>query len=98
MSVILHTLNASPGSGAFDDCLRAITADDALLLLGDGVYAAMAHSRAWERLRACGAPLYVLRADASAAGVLPLLEEIEVVDMDGFVALTERYPRQLAWY
>ena len=37
-------------------------------------------------------------ADASAAGVLPLLEEIEVVDMDGFVALTERYPRQLAWY
>ncbi|MCB1676160.1 MAG: sulfurtransferase complex subunit TusB [Halioglobus sp.] len=96
--MILHTLSASPASGAFDDCLRVITADDALLLLGDGVYAGIAHSRACERLLASGARLHVLRADASAAGVLPLLEEIDVVDMDGFVALTERYPRQLAWY
>lgn len=96
--MILHTLNASPSSRAFADCLRVITAGDALLLLGEGVYAALAHSRACERLLACGAQLYVLRADASAAGVLARLGAVKAVDMAGFVALSERFSRQLAWY
>jgi len=94
----LHTLNASPSSAAFTDCLRMIAAGDALLLLGDGVYAALAGTGARAQLDACGARLCVLREDATAAGVLELMAGTELIDIDGFVALSEQFPRQLAWY
>jgi tRNA 2-thiouridine synthesizing protein B len=96
--VILHTLNASPASAAFTDCLRLIAPADALLLLGDGVYAALAGTAPRAELDACGAALYALGDDAAAAGVLARLEGITVVDIDGFVELSEQFPRQLAWY
>ena len=96
--MILHTLNASPGSAAFSDCLRIITAGDALLLMGDGVYAVIANSDAATALQASGAELYVLAADAKAAAVNNFVEGVTRVDMGGFVALSERFPRQQAWY
>lgn len=95
--MILHTLNALPTSQAFADCLRAVAPGDALLLLGDGVYAALPGTGAWTTLGASGVALYVLLTDAEAAGVVPA-SPIETVDMDGFVALSEQYPRQQAWY
>jgi len=96
--MILHTLNASPASRAFSDCLRVIAGDDALLLMGDGVYAAMAGTAAWGALQDSGTAVYVLDADASAAGITELGDSASRVDMAGFVALTERFVRQQAWY
>ena len=78
--------------------MRVIAADDALLLMGDGVYAAIADTAAGAALQASGAEIYVLEADTTAAGVNNLIEGATLVDMDGFVALTERFPRQQAWY
>ncbi|RLA44692.1 MAG: sulfurtransferase complex subunit TusB [Gammaproteobacteria bacterium] len=98
MTVILHTLNTSPGSAGFTDCLRVIAAGDALLLMGDGVYGAIADTAAGATLQASGAEIYVLTADTAAAGVSNLIKGANHVDMDGFVALTERFPRQQAWY
>ena len=40
--MILHTLNASPSSAAFTDCVSIMAKGDALVLMGDGVYAALA--------------------------------------------------------
>ena len=37
---VLHTLSALPGTEACTDCLRMLAEGDALLLMGDGVYAA----------------------------------------------------------
>jgi tRNA 2-thiouridine synthesizing protein B len=96
--VILHTLNASPVTSAFSDCLRVIATGDALLLMGDGVYAAIANTAPSALLQASGAEIYVLGPDATAAGVNNLVEEATRVEMDNFVALTERFTRQLAWY
>lgn len=95
--MILHTLNASPGNAAFADCLRLADSDDAILLLGDGVYGALPESAACALLQDCPATVYVLRDDASAAGVA-VGEAFAVVDMAGFVALTERFTKQVAWY
>ncbi len=39
--MILHTLNAPPSSAAFRDCLSCLGDNDALVLLGDGCYAAI---------------------------------------------------------
>jgi len=98
LTVILHTLNALPTSSAFDDCLRVAAAGDAILLLGDGVYAAIDDTRACSKLLASGADIHILSPDAQAAGVCHGIERFTLVDMEGFVELTERYPRQQAWY
>ena len=94
----MHTLNASPSGAAFSDCLRLITEADSLLLLGDAVYGAINGSRARQALDNSGAAIFVLRDDAILAGVATQLQGATLVDMDGFVELTEKYPRQLAWY
>ena len=97
--MILHTLNRAPDSAAFRDCLRFLTADDALLLLGDGIYAALKDSSSSEELAVTGASLYVLEADASAAGIVNLLgNDLTLVDFAKFVELTEHFPRQQAWH
>ena len=96
--MILHTLNASPSSIAFMDCVNIITKDDALVLMGDGVYAALADTDASKALQDTDAKLYVMAADALAAGVKNLAVAVSCIDMDGLVALTETFPRQQAWY
>lgn len=96
--MVLHTLNAAPSSAAFRDCLKVLQAGDALVLMGDGVYAALAGTEACSALQAQGAELFILRADASLAGVTQPAPGISSIDIEGLVALTERYPRQLAWY
>lgn len=96
--MILHTLNASPASPAFRDCLRVVAPGDALLLLGDGVYAALAGTDACSAIQACGADIYLLSADARAAGLSQAIGAGTTIDMDEFVALSEHLPRQQAWY
>ena len=97
--MLLHTLSRSPAHAALRDCLAVLAPVDALLLLGDGVYAALAGSEAAALLAASGADLFVLDADAALAGVRDcLMPQATLVDDDGFVALSERYSRQLAWY
>ena len=96
--MILHTLNASPGSSAFSDCLKAIAPGDSILLMADGVYAAVTATDAHRQLESCGAHSHVLQQDAVARGVDKRVTEATCVDLDGFVALTEHYPRQQAWY
>jgi tRNA 2-thiouridine synthesizing protein B len=96
--MILHLLNASPSSSAFRDCLNAIRTGDALVLMGDGVYAALEGTTDRDALLATGVPTHLLRSDAIAAGVESFAGEIGVIDMDDFVTLTERFKRQLCWY
>ena len=97
--MILHTINAAPSSNALADCMAIAEPCDAVLLLGDGVYAALKDTVACTQLQSSGAAVYVLQADAAAAGVLNLLaEDIKLIDMDGFVELSETMPRQQAWY
>jgi tRNA 2-thiouridine synthesizing protein B len=96
--MILHTLSATPYSVAFSECLAIAKPGDAILLLGDGVYGARPGERVAAALTACGADIHLLETDAQAAGIETLPEEMQIEDMDGFVALTERFARQMAWY
>ena len=97
--MILHTLSAAPDSCAFLDCCRILCAGDALILLGDGVYAALRGTDAHARLLDTGVEIYVLHADACAAGVLQRLgNRVAVVSFDDFAGLSERFTKQQAWY
>ena len=94
--MVLHTLNAIPGSNAFSDCLRLASAGDTIVLLGNGVYGLMPAENL-ERLNAVGADLFVLATDADAAGIA-CPPEVQKIDYDALVTLSERYPRQLGWF
>ena len=96
---VLHTLNAAPSSSAYADCVRLLAAGDALLLLGDAVYAAMDGTAACSQLSDTGADLYVLEADARSAGIQGQVnKKVATVDFDAFAALTEKFAKQQAWY
>jgi tRNA 2-thiouridine synthesizing protein B len=98
VTLVLHTLNALPSSASFRDCILSAHTDDAIALLGDGVYAALADTPACRELQETGAELFILHADALLAGVRQPAPFIAIIDMEGLVELTERFPRQLAWY
>ena len=97
--MIFHTISAGPDSAAFTECLRMAASGDTLLLTGDGVYASIHDTTACKRLLESGAELYVLETDARAAGILQrVCKQATLIDYDGFVGLSERFTRQLAWY
>lgn len=96
--MLLHTLNAGSSTDSFRDCLRSSQSGDAIVLLGDGVYCALANSAARQALDDCPARLLALASDVFAAGIADSVGDLALIDMDAFVALSEFYPRQLAWY
>ena len=96
--MILHTISAAPDSNAFRECVSIATGDDAILLLGDGVYAALPDNPLLAALLDTRAIIHVLRTDAIAAGVARPDAAVTPIDMAGFLDLTERYPRQMAWF
>lgn len=98
----LHLVSIAPTAGtALTDCLRVARAGDALLLLGDGVYAlaAPAAMAALAQAAATGIALHALVADSDARGLASRVPTgITLVDDNGFVALTEKYARCISWF
>ena len=99
--MILHTVNKSPDSSdALASCLLHVgQSQDRLLLLEDGVFAAIAACAAAAAIKSSGLPCYALRADLSARG-LPeqLAAHIEAVSYRDFVALCAAADSVQSWY
>jgi len=73
-------------------------AGDDLLLLQDGVLAALAGSRALMRLSESDATLWVLDEDVRARGLAGQIStRVHSIDYNGFVALTIRHQQQMVW-
>ena len=99
---ILHTVNKSPfEKSSFDSCLKLAKKGSAVLLIEDGIYAAMKGtakegqvSSALKELK-----LYVLGPDLKARGIAEdrLIEGISVVDYAGFVDLAVEHDKVNAW-
>ena len=102
MSTMLHLVNKSPFErNALDSCLRLAEAGSSVLLLEDGVYAAMskgAYAKAvGERMG--DLTFYVLGPDVSARGLddSPLIDGINIVDYGGFVDLVVEHEVAQSW-
>lgn len=97
---MLHTINKSPYSHqCLAECLRVCDVDDVILLIEDGVYAALSSSEWAEQLLAKTAAVYVLHGDVAARGVADrIAPDIKTVDYAGFVQLCCDQPNMLAWY
>lgn len=89
---ILHLVNKSPTDrNAFDTCFRMASKGDSILLIEDGVYAALANADFANKItsRLDSFSFYVLGPDVDARGLgdTPLIGDISVVDYEGFVDL-----------
>ena len=93
----LHTFSLPPGE-LLQDCLRLISDQDSLLLVGDGVYAAVLGNNSLDRLKSLDCNIYALEEDCDLAGVTSkIAPEVEVVDYSYFVILSEQHEKHIPW-
>jgi len=87
----LHMIHSAAG---LDRCLGRANADATLLMLEDGVYAALTSRSIPARA------IYALAEDLAARGLSPgdLAPGITALDMKGFVALTVAHSPLIAWF
>lgn len=97
---MLHIVNRAPLAGpALTDCLRICDAAAGILLIEDGVVAALANGDWLPRILERTPNLYVLEADVAARGLIGKIHrDARVVDYPGFVALCCEYPGTYSWY
>ncbi len=91
---MLYTINKSPLMfGNLKSVLRVAPTGDPILLYEDGVYAAVKGAASEDLLAAAVAdhPLYALKADLDARGLVSLADGVQVIDYDGFVELVEQH-------
>ena len=95
---MLHIVNKSPYErNALESCLRLAQSGSALLLIEDGVYAAIKTGSAASKLS--GLDVAALDADLKARGVSEdkLVEGVKVVDYADFVDLVEAKDKVQSW-
>jgi len=99
---MLHLINKSPFERqALDSCLRVAKPGSAILLIEDGVYAALAKAAHAEKIisRMVDFSFYVLGPDVAARGLSDksLIEGIDVVDYEGFVDMVAEHDVTQSW-
>lgn len=95
---MLYTLMHSPWQCDIDTLSMLLTDQDDLLLLQDGVTAALAGSTMLEKLQNAPAKLWVLQEDVVARGLSAQIStSVTCVDYTEFVALTAKHQQQIAW-
>lgn len=95
---MLYTLLQSPWQCDLDSLLLLLQEGDDLLLLQDGVTAALADSQMLIKLSASPATLWVLEEDVAARGLAEQIStKVARLDYTGFVAMTAKHQQQVAW-
>lgn len=96
--MLLHVVNRSPAtSRVYRQALAGMSPDDRLLLIEDGVQGALPQLvRYYAGLEG---RLFALKEDLESRGLLGHCDaSVQVVDVDGFVELTEEADRTVSWY
>jgi tRNA 2-thiouridine synthesizing protein B len=98
----LHTVNKSPfDKNSLESCLKMAKAGSSILLIEDGVYAALKGAAAEEMITSAmgDKKVYVLGPDFKARGFGEdrAIDGVEFVDYTGFVDLVEANDKVQAW-
>jgi tRNA 2-thiouridine synthesizing protein B len=98
---MLHTVNKSPFErNTLKSCLACVKPGSAVLLIEDGVYAALAGTAFTDMVRQAmtQVSVYVLGPDIEARGVAKrVIDGVKVIDYAGFVDLVVEHPSTQAW-
>ncbi len=96
--MILHTINKN--NETLERCLSLLSEEDAVLLIEDGVYAAL-DSKKNKTLWNSVAPdikKYAMVNDLAARGISDrMLPFFEPIDWPGFVSLSLEYEKVISW-
>lgn len=97
---MLHTINKAPHvRDCFDACLRVCGTTATIVLIEDGVYAAIANSEPAQRLCAQAKTVFALQADIDARGLTNRIDpRIQIIDYAGFVQLCCEHETIQSWY
>ena len=96
--MVLHTLNKSTFAYDLSVALTAMSPDDSLLLIEDGVYTAL-DKAALSRLQAAGIRVSLLTPDAEARGVTGRIPaKLEQLSYEDFVELACASDKTVAWF
>lgn len=95
--MILHTVNKSPlQDHSLGSCLQFMAPNDGVVLLEDGVYAAIGNVDFG--LSAAAGPVYALDSDISARGLAARIRDgIRVIGYEEFVTLCTEYDVVKSW-
>lgn len=98
--MLLHTINKSPFShNALSECLRLCTDDAAIVLIEDGVYAALADAEWIEQITARCCKIYALAPDIAARGLDDRIAAIvNIIDYADWVELCCTHTTIQSWY
>ena len=94
----LHTVNKSPfDRNALESCVRLAASGSSVLMIEDGVYAAMKGGKAASIID--GMKVSVLGPDLAARGISEekLVDGVTVIDYAGFVDLVEANDKVQSW-
>ena len=100
--MILHTVNKSPFSqNTLRSCLRVVSNEDSVVLIEDGVYAALDDSSCSELIKNAlqRVAVYSLLPDLKARGIEQrIIHGIQTIDYNDFVSLTEKHACVQSWF
>ena len=93
----LHTISKTPTSNLLTSCLEAISEDDGVLFLEDGVY------YIWKDIKDLiyteQYECYALKEDLLARGVeITSIKGVNLVDYAAYVDLCEEYEKIINWF
>lgn len=95
---MLHTLMTSPFYCDLSAMLRLLAEGDDVLLLQDGVIAALEGSSALEALLNAPISVYVLQEDVDARGLIAQIStRVITISYTDFVTLAVRHSQQMTW-
>lgn len=98
---MLHTVNKSPfDNGTLRCCLKFARQGSAVLLIEDGVYAAVKDTAVAKDVQAAmgSVAIYALRPDVEARGMQNrMMDGIRLVDYEGFVDLVVEHSAVQSW-
>lgn len=99
---MLHTVNKSPfEKDSLESCLATAKAGSAVLLIEDGVYAALEGSKVADKVKAAMSAdikVYALGSDLDTRGVAgKVMGGIKIVGYDGFVDLACEHDKVSSW-
>lgn len=99
--MVLHTINKSPFShSVFADCLNSLAGKQAVLLIEDGVFAALENTNSAKQIaQHPEIEFYALDTDLKARGIeQQLTSNISVINDQGFVKLVTECSTVQSWF
>ncbi|MFI0471342.1 sulfurtransferase complex subunit TusB [Halomonas sp. HMF6819] len=95
---MLHILNQQVDASCATQMLRVVAESDEVVLIEKAVQACLKPE--WAGFEQCKGRLYLLQEDLVSRGLFAIAENqaLSMVDMAGFVALSERHERSVTWY